>query len=350
MTLAIPVPLWRTGRQPLPPLQLDENTVSLPPARVWIDTDAACGHTARTDPDDCLALLMLSRASIGVAGISTVHGNAPLDVTYDTTRALIALLEKDGVEWPAVHAGAAVPGPGASEASTALATSLAHERLLVLALGPLTNIAAALADRPSLWPQVAAVVAVMGRRPGHIFHPAEGAGAGSWLGHGPIFRDFNVAMDPDAVGALLRLPVPLFLVPYEAAHGLEFTPADLDMLRDAGGASAWVAERSRPWLDYWRADIGRAGFSPFDVLASAFVVDPARFACASVTAWMGNDPTLFVPFWKSPALMVAQSSEHIRAPDALGRARYCPSPGSDFRTRLMRWLLDANGQQGEGTQ
>lgn len=31
------------------------------PTRVWIDTDAACGAGPRRDPDDCLALLMLAK-------------------------------------------------------------------------------------------------------------------------------------------------------------------------------------------------------------------------------------------------------------------------------------------------
>jgi hypothetical protein len=61
----------------------------------------------------------------------------------------------------------------------------------VVALGPLTNLAAVLDARPELRSRVARVVAVMGRRPGHVFHPAEGAGGGLLFGHGPVFRDFN---------------------------------------------------------------------------------------------------------------------------------------------------------------
>ena len=54
---------------------------------VWIDTDAACGHRATADPDDCFALLVLVGASeLAVVGVSTVFGNAPLEDTDRITR------------------------------------------------------------------------------------------------------------------------------------------------------------------------------------------------------------------------------------------------------------------------
>jgi hypothetical protein len=52
-TLALPVSLWRTGRMPVPPMTLSASHRSEVTTRVWIDTDAACGHTAQTDVDDC---------------------------------------------------------------------------------------------------------------------------------------------------------------------------------------------------------------------------------------------------------------------------------------------------------
>jgi purine nucleosidase len=43
-TFALPIPVWRTGELPAPPLPLVEGgpAVSLS-GRLWIDTDAACG-------------------------------------------------------------------------------------------------------------------------------------------------------------------------------------------------------------------------------------------------------------------------------------------------------------------
>lgn len=80
VALAVPVRLWRTGEVPLPELQyVPPARAIVNAARVWIDADAACGTGKRRDPDDCLALLSLTRAGhIDIAGISTVFGNAPV--------------------------------------------------------------------------------------------------------------------------------------------------------------------------------------------------------------------------------------------------------------------------------
>src|SRR5690606_25102719 len=116
LTLALPVRVWRTGDQGLDPL------AGAPPApaprlprRVWIDTDAGCGHSPRTDPDDCFAIALLLRApGIEVAGISAVAGNAPREVVEATVRAI------------------------AGERPSDLRAALERGPLTLVALGPLT--------------------------------------------------------------------------------------------------------------------------------------------------------------------------------------------------------------------
>jgi inosine-uridine nucleoside N-ribohydrolase len=294
--------------------------------RLWIDTDAACGHSARTDPDDCLAIVLLARAAGDrIAGISTVAGNAPLAVVGHTTRELAARLSAELDRVLPVGTGTA-----------GLMAALEEGPLTVVALGPLTNLAAVLDARPDLRSRVTRVVAVMGRRPGHVFHPAEGIGGGMLFGHGPIFRDFNFEMDVTAAIRTVALGVPLTLVPYDAARRVEISAADLDRLAAAGGAAAWVAERSRQWLDYWQRDIGRQGFSPYDLLAAAYVVEPRQFGCAEVQAWVGEDSTLFAPFRRSNALLVRQGAERPDRPRALGSARYC----AGVSVGIGHWLIE----------
>jgi purine nucleosidase len=97
-TFAIPLPTWRTGELPVPSLDLVKGGPAVRvPERIWIDTDAACGHGRTTDPDDCLAILLLARApGAEIVGFSTVFGNAPLAVTDRITRDLMAILEQGG--------------------------------------------------------------------------------------------------------------------------------------------------------------------------------------------------------------------------------------------------------------
>ena len=110
-SFAIPVPIWRTGELSVPPLPIDEGGPAVTmPKRVWIDTDAACGHGRTTDPDDCFAILLLAQAAgLEIVGISTVFGNAPLDITDRTTRDLMTVIGQTGVEAPPVHRGSAGP-------------------------------------------------------------------------------------------------------------------------------------------------------------------------------------------------------------------------------------------------
>ncbi|HEX6156686.1 MAG TPA: nucleoside hydrolase [Burkholderiales bacterium] len=326
VTLAFPVERWRTGDRGLMPLDAAP-VASTPPLarRLWIDTDAACGHARRTDPDDCFAIALLARsAQVDMVGISVVAGNAALEVVERTTRALVA---ETGRPVP-VHAGRA--------AHQALRDALEQGPLTILALGPLTNVAAVLDEHPALAARVSRLIAVMGRRPGHLFHPAEGAGGGMLFGHGPVFRDLNFALDPRAAARVLALRLPTSLVPYDAARGVEITPADLDRLTAQGGAAAWVAQRARAWLDYWREDIGRQGFYPFDLLAAAYVLEPSWLRCTPVRAWVGDDRTMVMP-WRPQALLIE--------PGADSPTLYCGRAGGGLKPGLMeRFTADRAGR------
>lgn len=333
VTFALPVQSWRTGEIDVPPLPVVPGgpAVSLVP-RLWIDTDAGCGYSRTTDPDDCFALLLLTRSpTLEIAGVSTVFGNAPLAVTDSTTRMLAALLADAG-DSIAVYRGAAHPGDTGTAARTALRRALAEGPLTVVALGPLTTIAAALDGRPDLRANVSRLVAVMGRRRGHLFHPAEGRGHGILFGHGPVFRDFNFDQDPDAAAQVLELAPPVTLVPYEAAREVMLTAGDLAALERAGGTPAWVAARAAGWLDFWQDEVGRRGFYPFDLVAAAYVRDRDRFGCARVDAWVAEDDQFFWPFGRL-GLLVGMPGERPEAPRAAAPVVYCEqvAPGTGDR-------------------
>lgn len=347
LTLALPVESWRTGERPRPPLALDAPAEPELPDRVWVDTDAACGEGRQTDPDDCFAILALSADStIEVVGVSTVFGNADLDRTTAVTRWLVGEITWRGAV-PPVHAGSADPLDEGGEAPRAahreLRDALAAGPLTVVALGPLTNVAAALAGHPGLESNLTRLVAVMGRRTGHLFHPAEGADGGILFGHGPVFRDFNAEQDAGAVSRILDTRVPLTLIPYEAAREVVLGRDHLDRLEARGGAAAGVAGRARDWLTYWQAEIGRDGFYPFDLLAAAYLLEPEMLRCARVHAWTGEDEGMFDPLWSPTVLLVTQDTSEIADPIAVGRARYCPGTDPSLQARLDELLVSGSG-------
>jgi len=333
--LAAPVTLWRTGEVPQPELQyLPPARDTVRPVRVWIDADAACGTGKHRDPDDCLALLsMAGAAHIHIAGISTVFGNAPVSEADQVMRALVQELGADAgrhvsAKWPVFKGcGAAAPkcleDGGSLDAQNALRQALQSGAMDVVALGPLTNLAAALIREPALANRITRVIAVMGRRPGHRFHPSENRATGAMLfGHGPIFRDLNAVLDPQAVSLVLASGIPVVLVPYTAARQVSMTGSDLDRVALTGPAGRWVAERSRAWLEFWRSEAGLDGFYPFDLMAAAYVRDPTHFGCARVQAWVG-DNALLPWFGGGPALLVAQHAGLPASATATAQTLYC---------------------------
>lgn len=332
-SLAMPVKEWRTGEIALPPLSYR------PPAhlpafaqRFWIDTDAACGTGEQRDPDDCLALWSLLRRFDGkVVGISTVFGNAPLDTTDAVTRELVDAQGRNAGERVPVYRGCAAPiqdrgcadPERASKAELALSEALRAGQMTVVALGPLTNLAAVLQRDPALVSRVSRLIAVMGRRPGHRFHPTENkSNQAMLLGHGPVFRDLNFVLDEEAAKTIVRAGIPLTLIPYDLARRVLMTEGDLDRLAATDPAGTWVAERSRDWLEFWRRDIGIDGFYPFDLMAAEYAGEPSRFKCAEVGVWIGSDP-LFTWFNQAPALLVTQEQAPPGNATASGKALYC---------------------------
>ena len=112
-TLAIPVQQWRTGDQGLAPLMYAPVQAGREiPRRLWIDTDAACGHCERIDPDDCFAIAFLAHSKkFEIVGISTVFGNAPLEVVDRTTSELAGRLSAELGRPLLVYSGSATTLP-----------------------------------------------------------------------------------------------------------------------------------------------------------------------------------------------------------------------------------------------
>jgi purine nucleosidase len=101
-SFAVPVPSWRAGE-----VERRQASYAEVPSRLWIDTNAACGHGRRADPDDCLAVLGIARSDgIEIAGVSTIFGNAELAVADRTTRGLAHRLTESGIALPEIATGA----------------------------------------------------------------------------------------------------------------------------------------------------------------------------------------------------------------------------------------------------
>ena len=175
----------------------------------------------------------------------------------------------------------------------------------------------------------------MGKRKDHLFHPTEARGWGAFLGHGPVFRDFNHALDPRAAKTVIESGIPITFIPYEAARDVLITAADLDRIAASGEIGAWMAGRTRGWLDYWKDDVGINGFYPFDVMAAAYAIDPGALACARVKAWI-RQPWPLGGFLGLPdALEVGLESEVPEHVAPAAEVTYCP----ETRAGAHDWMI-----------
>ena len=246
-----------------------------------IDTDTAS--------DDAVALIMALRTpDVQVAAITTVAGN--VDVDRATANALLTV-ELCGASVP-VHRGAAAPlarplhdarwfhgadglgdrgYPAArprpaswSAVDAIIDTVRAHPGLLVVTLGPLTNLALALERAPGLAAGVGRLV-VMGGNPDGVGNVTPAA-------------EYNLWVDPEAAAAVFQtagIEVELagwHLCRADAVLGQR----DIDHIATIDGPLARFAiDCNRRAREAYREQTGEDGISLPDPVAMALAIDPS---------------------------------------------------------------------------
>lgn len=195
-----------------------------------------------TDPgvDDALAIMLaLSSPELDVLGLCTVSGNVPLDVGTRNALGLLAFLgrvdvpvfvgadrplQRDPVFATEVHGAG-----GMGRAILPVSTVDAHEdavgflvetlstrsgEVVVIAVGPLTNLALAEQREPGVLKKAKQVI-VMG---GSIAEP----------GNSSPTAEFNFYADPHAAQLLIRSGANVVLVPLDATHQVMLRAADIE--------------------------------------------------------------------------------------------------------------------------
>jgi inosine-uridine nucleoside N-ribohydrolase len=258
-------------------------------ATVWIDTDVSIGSPIR-EVDDAFALVLaFNSPEIRIAGLSTTYGNAALG---QTTRAARDLVQRFGrsaslaVDDVFAGAGSASDLDRRSGASDALAATLQKQKVIYIALGPLTNLATFLRLHPKLAHRIERVIFVGGQAPG------------ASLAFGPKrsfhIHDSNVFKDSAATGAVLRSNIPLTLVPVATGSHLLVDGADLRQLERSGGAGNYLSRQSRTWLWFWTHFVKTNGGPIFDVLAIVPTTRPELLSIKKRYAWMDQAGNLVV--------------------------------------------------------
>ena len=213
-----------------------------PPPQILIDTDNAAG-SPRGDVDDAFALAALLKSGLPVAAVTAVAGNTSKERADRNNRALGALCGYTG-PWDAAGIG----GP-----------------LRFLALGPLTNLAAALGKI-----EIAEAILVGGKltSPGR-FPP--------WWA-----PDYNQTKDRDATRAVFASDVPLTIVPLDVARRLRIGPRELGEWQ--GELGDFLRRRAVRWSRRSLLLRGSRRFPVFDLAAAACLIDPSLVTLGETSA------------------------------------------------------------------
>jgi purine nucleosidase len=248
-----------------------------------------------TDPgqDDAVAILLaLASPELEVLGITTVAGNVPqplvtinalklcelvgrtdVPVFIGATRPLVReLFTAEYVHGPTGIDGTDLPDPVTNARAkdavdfiidTCLAAGA--DGITLCPVGPLTNIASAIAREPMIIPRIQEI-ALMG---GGFF---EG-------GNTTPVAEFNIYVDPDAASLVFNSGVPITVFPLDVTHKALVLSDDLDRLR---AIDTPVGEAVVGMLGYYeRHDIEKyriAGAPLHDPCVIAYLIDPDLFS------------------------------------------------------------------------
>ena len=247
--------------------------------RIVIDTD--CGV------DDAVAIAMaVAHPQLEVLGLTTVSGNvgvaqvsenvlrllpvlgrAEIPVYRGASRPLVAqpqhaagLHGSNGlgdVELP--DAGKRLERAGAPDGLLDLARQ--NPGLILVALGPLTNIAIALNLYPELEDLLGRIVSM---------------GGAVERGNVSPYAEFNFYADPEAARAVLDSQVPLTVVPWDAALKMAHTEEQIRCLGLADSKiGSLLLDMHRPLFAYVEKVYGAAMAMFPDPLTMAYVADPS---------------------------------------------------------------------------
>jgi inosine-uridine nucleoside N-ribohydrolase len=293
------------------------------PIAVWMDVDPAVmrgGH----EPDDGLALLQAFHSEeVVLRGVSVVFGNSPLDTGFPIGQEIVRRFGPPGMETYRGAASALELGRETA-ASRALAEALGREKVTVLALGPVTNVATVLRNHPELASNVTEVVAVAGRRPGQHFVLGDG---------GTPLMDFNFELDPEGFQVLLDSGVPIVLAPFEISAKTPLSEEDIERFAGVPDLADFFLEPLRDYVDWYQERFGIRAIYPFDTLAVARVTSPEWIACDELPVAIESGPDDVVPSRDKPYLLAASEL------DSPSRATYCHTADAPFIPDLMRRIL-----------
>jgi inosine-uridine nucleoside N-ribohydrolase len=274
--------------------------------QIILDTDP--GH------DDAIALLLaLASPELEVLGVTTVSGNQTLEKTTANALKILELVERTDLpvhvgaarplvreQWAAayVHGESGLDGPDLPDPKTEpreghavdfiAAQAEEHDGVVLVPVGPLTNIGLLLAKYPGIERRIARVVLMGGAiAEGNVTPAAE----------------FNIWADPEAAHRVFTSGIDVTMVGLDVTHKALLLPEKVDELRGAGRVGTLVAQLYDFYHGHHVRMYGWEGSPVHDALAVAHVIraDFLETQHRNVQIDIGPEPgrgRTYVDLWK----------------------------------------------------
>jgi purine nucleosidase len=282
-----------------------------------------------TDPgvDDALAIAMAIKSDINIVGIATVFGNSNVANTSQNTLSILELLNSD----IQVYRGMDLPLEGdpvyaSSHGDNGLGNvrietlkkknslgaedfyiktlELSEEHIVIIAIGPLTNIANLLIKRPDLVEKIEEII-ILG-------------GVIGEEGNITKYAEFNVFNDPLAFKTVINYPkLKKTVVPANICRNVVFTNDTFQKINNSELANDFK-KISKLYIDYYQNNSEYGGFEGgvmYDLLAISYYLDSNLFKVDQV--YLSVDISNSEERGRTKILELSPNCELITSVDAL---------------------------------
>jgi len=242
---------------------------------VIIDTDP--GH------DDALAIMLAIKSGIfEIKAITTVAGNSTIENTTRNARFILKLLNREdipvfsGAEKPlnreliraVVHGESGLEGIDPTNEPKLTGNAVEEilsiientsERITLITLGPLTNIALAIQKSPKVMSKLKEIV-IMG-------------GAIKVPGNKNRVAEFNIFVDPEAADTVFNFDVKKTLVPLDACNHVKLTLNDFQQIKNKTLREP-ILLMIKPYIENISTDEGIKAALMYDPLTVYSIINP----------------------------------------------------------------------------
>lgn len=241
--------------------------------------------------DDAIALLLaLCEKQLDIIGVTAVSGNSTLEHTFLNARTILAFAHRSEIP---VYAGCTkplarplqnqegakvhgedglgnlslevdLPAPLLTHAVDFLTSALINsaEKITLVCLGPLTNIATALIRTPQCREKIEKII-IMG---GAVHTP----------GNVTPYSEFNFYIDPEAANIVLQSGCDILLHPLDVTMKALLYKKDIDALLHSGHkALMFAGELLLPYAKSYEQELGYYACPIHDALCIATLIEPS---------------------------------------------------------------------------